>query len=278
MLSAARPGVRQQGVDRVVVVRRVVVEHGQPLGPRLLRHEHRVVDRAVAPVVLLGELVGGVLGVVDDEVGAVAQLEHRVADLVAAVVGHLVVGQVGDDRPAHLDPVAVVGAHVGHGPHPHLGAVDLDVAVGDVVEADLAVQLLDRHREERRPHELVERLGQRARLLGRAVDVELRPRRQDRGEERQALHVVPVHVGDQGRAPERAVGGQVLAELAQAGAQVEDDRVVAGRVELDAGRVAAVATVLVAGTRGRAPYTEEGDVQQRFPSSRHERSGDVTQR
>jgi hypothetical protein len=56
--------------------------------------------------------------------------------------------------------VAVVGAHVGHGPHLHLGAVDLDVAVGHVVEGDLAVQLLHRDREERRPHELVERLGQ----------------------------------------------------------------------------------------------------------------------
>src|SRR5690606_16798989 len=269
-------GVGQQVVERVVVVGRVVVEQGEAPGAGLVGDEHGVVHRAVAPVVLLRELLDRVLGVVDDEVGAVAQLEDVVAHPVAAVVGHLVVGDVGHRRPADLDPVAVVGPDVRHRAHPDLRPVDLDVAVVDVVELDLAVELLDRHREERRAHELAEGVGQGADLLRGPVDVELGAGRQDRAEVRQALHMVAVRVGDQRGAPEAAVGRQRLAQPAEPGAEVEDDRVVARCVELHARGVPAVPAVLVAGTRGRAPDTEEGDVQQGTPSA-HVRSGDVTQ-
>ena len=77
--------------------------------------------------------------------------------------------------------------------------------------------------------------------------------------------MVPVDVGDERR--RRAKGRrrvEGLAPEAEAGAEVEDDRVVTGGFERHARRVAAVATVLVTRARGRAPDAEEADVQQRI--------------
>ena len=189
-------------VDGLVVVGGVVVEQRQAARAGLGRHVHGVVDRAVAPGGLRRELVDGVLRVVDQQVGAVAEVEHGVGDRVA-VGGHLVVGQVGDRGAAHLDPVAVGEPDVGHRAHLHLGAVELEVLVPHVVEADVAEQLLGGDREERRPHELAERGAEAAGVvLGRAVHVEAGAGLEHRREERQALHVVPVDVGDQRRARE----------------------------------------------------------------------------
>ena len=171
--SAAVAGVGQERVDGVVVVGRVVVEQGQALGPGLVRPRTPRSRPCSGPSSTSAANSSAVYWASWMTRSAPSHSSSTASlTVVAAVVGHLVVGQVGDRGAADLDPVAVVGPDVGDGPHPHLGAVDLDVAVGHVVERDLPVQLLDRHREERRPHELVERLGQRPGLLRRAVDVE----------------------------------------------------------------------------------------------------------
>ena len=69
-----------EAVDHVVVVRRVVVVQRQPPGADLGGQPHRVLDGAVAPRALAGELGRRVLGVVDQQVDAVAQLEDAVGD------------------------------------------------------------------------------------------------------------------------------------------------------------------------------------------------------
>ena len=91
---------------------------------------HRVVDRAVAPGGLRRELLGGVLRVVDEQVDAVAQLEHRVGTRVAAVEGHAGGrrGRPPTRRPSRCGsrwsaPTWGTGAHL------HLGAVELEVGV-----------------------------------------------------------------------------------------------------------------------------------------------------
>src|SRR5205807_3593887 len=117
--------------------------------------------------------------------------------------------------------------------------------------------------------QVVEDLAQRALVLGRAVDVEAGPRAVDRYEERQALHVVPVHVGHEGAAPEGAVGGEGLTPEPQAGADVEDDGVLAGDLERHARGVAPVAPVRLAWARGRTPHAVEGDVQLSAPRVTH---------
>ncbi|MEZ5206810.1 MAG: hypothetical protein R2690_07470 [Acidimicrobiales bacterium] len=50
----------------------------------------------------------------------------------------------------------------------------------------------------------------------------------DRHEERQALHVVPVQVGDEGVPSERTVRRLLVAEEPQTGADVEDQGIDAG--------------------------------------------------
>ena len=67
------------------------------LAPGLRGDLHGVVDGAVAPVALLRELVGRVLRVVDQQVDAVAQLEHGVGDVATLPSTRLlVVADVGD--------------------------------------------------------------------------------------------------------------------------------------------------------------------------------------
>jgi hypothetical protein len=71
-----------------------------------------------------------------------------------------------------------------------------------------------------------------------------------------------VEVADEGGAGEGAVERLGLAEEAQAGAQVEDDRLLAGDLEGDARGVAAVAKVRFGRTGRRSSNTEECDVEQ----------------
>ena len=74
-----------------------------------------------------------------------------------------------------------------------------------------------------RTHEVVEHFRQRALLLLRAEHVEAGADPVGGREERQALHVVPVNVGEQGGASERPVEGLGVTERAQSGAEIEDD-------------------------------------------------------
>src|SRR5215216_1381268 len=78
--AAALDCTGSEAVDRVVVVRGVVVVEGQASGAHLTGEPHRVLDGAVPPVALAGELAGGVLRIVDQQVDTVAELEHAVGD------------------------------------------------------------------------------------------------------------------------------------------------------------------------------------------------------
>src|SRR4051794_29767321 len=131
------PGPLEQGVELVVAVGRVVMEQRKAAGARFLGHEYRVVDGAVAPVRLLVPLVVGVLGVVDQEVDPVCQLEHRLGHAVETG-RRLVVADVGHAEPVPVDAVAVGRAEMGHKPRQDAGPADLELVVVDVVEADLA--------------------------------------------------------------------------------------------------------------------------------------------
>ncbi len=71
------PGPLEHPVDLVVGVGGVVVEQGQALDSGLLGHQHGVVRGRMAPIGQSSEFLLGVLGVVEEEVGIVAQLEHR---------------------------------------------------------------------------------------------------------------------------------------------------------------------------------------------------------
>ena len=241
------------------------MEQREALGAGLGGHVHGVLDRAVAPGGLRRELGLGVLRVVDQQVDVAAQLEHGRVD-VGRVGRLLVVAHVGDRHAVALDPVAEGGVGVGHVGRGDGGPGDLDAGARfEGGEADVAAELVGPHGEERRPHELVEGLGEAHAVVGGAVDLEVRPAAQQRRAEGKALDVVPVEVGDEGVGHEGLVRRAGLAEVAQARAEVEQDRFVAGFGENDTRRVPAVAGRAVAGARGGTPHSVEGDVQPASP-------------
>ena len=230
---------------------------------------HRVADGGVAPGGLGPVLLLGVLGVVDDQVGPVAQLEHRRVDL-GAVVGSLVVAHEGHRGVPGLDAEAERGPDVGHLPDEHLGRSHGDHVVGHLVELDLALELFHLHREERGLHHPVDDVVEGTTVLGRAVDVHPAALAQQRRAEREADDVVPVQVGEEGRDLDGMAEAVALLERvperAQAGAQVEDDRWLVADLDGHTGGVAAVAHVLLARARARAPHAEERDSQRTTPS------------
>ena len=164
--------VAQDGVEPVVAVRRAVVEQRELARARLLGDVDRVLDGAVTPVPLDLVLVGGVLRVVDEEVDAVAQLEHVVGNVVVGVVGHgagAVVGEVRDRHALDLDPEPERGIGVAHPPRAHLGAVEREVVVGRrASNATSPRSSLGGDREVRRAHHAVEHVVERPGLLLRA--------------------------------------------------------------------------------------------------------------
>ena len=218
----------------------VVMEQRQRLRACFLRDHHRVLDRAVPPRGLLGEFGDGVLRVVDHEVGPVTELERTFGDRVAAVVGLLMVGDVGDRRALPLDAVAVGRPDVGNAARHDLRGADRELVVGAGMERERADERVHRDREERRPDAEVERIEQvDAVVLHRRVHVEVAAG-EDRHEERKPLHMVPVQVADQRRSFEAAVEWLGLAEVPQARPHVQDDGFLAGYLDSDAGCVSAV--------------------------------------
>ena len=254
---------------------RVVVEQGEGVRPARGRDLDRVVDGAVTPVRPLGELGVVVLGVVDQQVDVAAQLEHcrihrgrpRGRLLVVAHVGH---------RPAiPLDAVPEGGPHVGHPRRGDRGVVDLEPAGFGVVEPDMARQRLDLDREVGRREESADHVREWLAGLDRRVEVQLRTCGEQRREEGDPLHVVPVQVREQRGASERFSDGSVRVssgELGpvhpQSGPQVEDDRRTARTVEHHARGVPPVARELSSGAWRRSAHTVEGDVQNGPPGCR----------
>ncbi len=244
-------------------MRRAVVEQRELARAGFLGDVDRVLDGAVTPRALDLVLVGGVLRVVDEQVDAVAELEHVAGYVVVGVVGHgagPVVGEVRDRHALHLDPEAERGVGVADPARPHLGAVEREVVVGDRLEGDVAAQLLGRDREVGRAHHLAEHGAERPVLLVGTDHGDVATAGRERQEERQPLDVIPVEVGEQHRgavAVEASLGGQRVAVVAQPGAEVEHDRVVAFGRDFDARGVAPVAVELVAVARSRTAHPPE---------------------
>ena len=107
--------------------------------------------------------------------------------------------------------------------------------------------------EQRRSDRIGEHLRDGAwRLLTRCHDLHRRAVSEDRGEEREALDVVPVEVAHQAGAVERFVGRKAETEVPESCAHVEHDRLVSGHVDADTRRVAAIAAHLATVARGRS--------------------------
>ena len=275
---SARRGGGGQAVDHVVVVTGVVVEQRQPLGAHLARQPHGVLDGAVPPRALAGELGRRVLGVVDQQVDALAQVEHA----------------VGDVRPAHR---LLVVADVGDAPRRR-------ASPGSRAPRRRAGRRRSRRRTRRsgtsppargsrsgrgsrrgRPGTAAGRSSTRA--PRRPSDRRPAPARTRRARCRSCCsgpkNGRPCTWSQcrwltQARAAERLVTGARQPEVAQAGAEVEQQRVLAGRVDRHARRVAAVASDVVAMARRRAPHAMKRDQHACSPTPSGQRSRDTSVR
>ena len=108
-------------------------------------------DGRMAPVALGCELLFVVLRIVQQQVHAVAQLEHALSDPHPIERG-LVIRQIGDRQSTVLDAKAEGEVGVRDIAGCHLDIVEHEVIVSDLVELHLAAELLHLHREERGCH------------------------------------------------------------------------------------------------------------------------------
>ena len=199
--------VGRDAIHVVVAVQRVVVEQHEAAHAGFARDVHRVLDRAVTPVPLRLVLLERVLRVVDEQVDAVAQLEHAGRDVVVGVGRRPCPDRDrGGTRPTcrstrrgsrasaptwRTQRERTLASPTGKSSSPVSWK---RMSPGRSVGPD---------REERRAHHLREHLAERAVGLARPVDVERRARPVQRHEERQALHVIPVQVRQERGAVER---------------------------------------------------------------------------
>ena len=164
------------------------------------------------------------------------------------------------ERPPEFDPKAQCGPEMRNESGHHLEATDQELGVGRVVEPNIAGQFVDAHREQRRTnrerHDVVERTSVG---LSRAVHVETRALAKQWGEERQTLNVIPVQMAEQAASLEQLLGGHLLAEVAEAGAHVEEQWLLAWRIDRDARRVAAIPLNVIALARRRTTNAMERD-------------------
>ena len=158
----------------------------------------------------------------------------------------LVVGDVGERAVAVVDPVAERRAAVGDRGGADPRRADLPLGLRAVAEGDVAGQLADLDRRERRRDVAGDAVAQRGLGRGRPPDDDLGLGAEGRGEEDEALDVVEVQVGEEDVEAGRLVG-QGEAEVADAGAGVEREQRAVGEGDADAGGVAAVADRLRAG-------------------------------
>ena len=173
--------------------------------------------------------------------------------------GRLVVGDVGERGVAVVDPVAEGGPAVGDRGGADPGRADLPLALRAVAEGDVAGQLADLDRGERRGDVAGDAVAQRGLGRGRPPDHDLGLGAEGGGEEDEALDVVEVEVGEEDVQPGRLVG-QGEAEAADPGAGVERQHRAVGEGDADAGGVAAVADRFRPRGRDRPPRSPELDL------------------
>ena len=111
-------------------------------------------------------------------------------------------------------------------------------------------------RERRRAQTDAEHIAERAPVgLRRRVDVEVRPVAQERREEREALNVVPVQMGQQARAVKRLIRLGTSCRSSEARPEVEQQRVMTGDRRPNTRRIAPVARATSSPSHGVEPRT-----------------------
>jgi len=228
------------------------VGFGQFSDAGALCHFHGIEPCAVAPSAPAHILGGRILGVADEDVGALGNAHNPLIDGRDA---RFVIAGVHDGVAGAIEPVArsalrVVERERRDADRSHLEWLE------HLVELAHGGQVLERDGKQGRGHlpfEDLERLGNRS---GR-VNVEVVARAVERCEEGNALDVIPVEMGQQQRQRKSFGGADFEAQTANARASVDDQNPLAGDTHFEARRIAAVAQIRRSGRRQRAAHTAE---------------------
>ena len=267
-------GLVELGLQEGVVVGGVVVGDEPALDAAEVGEDAGVADGAVAPADFLGVFFVGVLGFVDEDVGAADEIEEReVGEDDFALAGEfvqrievafeeLVVGDPDDLFAFELDLVAEgVAGMIDANPR-DFDAFDVDGLFVQVVELEVGAHVL--HLDgEILAVELPFKYGAEGLVeVLFPVDLDLPAGGVGGGEKGKALDVVPMGVGDEKVEALRRVGHEFAAKFADAGAGVEDE--LQSVVEHgEAGGVAAVADEATAGRGRRTACSPKDEITRR---------------
>ena len=238
-------GLRQQQLELVVGVVRIVVEEHDRAHLGLARERHRVLDARVAPTDVVRVLLVAVLRVVEQHVDIACDVVA--ADPLARLLvqvdpeGGLVVGEVGERAPTLLDAVADRGPLVRHLAGPNGRRADRHALLGGVMEGDPRRDVDQPDREQRGREIDGDALGQALYRRGRPPEMDLGAGDEERTEEPEPLQMIEMQMGEEDVQLARGLGAHGDAQRAQSGAGVEDERVPALEPDLQARGVAAVA-------------------------------------
>ena len=272
-LLRVAPGTSLDFLDKVIVVGGIVVGECELAHPRRAGEVHGVLVRAVAPVLLGRIFLGRVLRIVNHQsrvahearVAAVPFVRHgcvvvwRIAVMRQRLRKGLVVAQVHDARAIGLDAVAERHRRVMEVLREDPDAPHLVRSLAELLERYRRRKLRDVHGEVGELHLAGEHFAQRARASFRSADGDAIAGDEQRGEEGEALDVIPVGVTEQDRHRERTASArdELGTQRACAGPAVEDEVGTAGRRQLHAGGVAAEAVGPRAGRGNRPPRAPE---------------------
>jgi hypothetical protein len=231
-------GVFDDFIHATVVVVGVMVEKDEFLHAGLERHGDGIVHATVSPANVLFEFGAVVLRVEDEDIGVAHEVNHRLV-----VKPRFGVGKEGDDAIGRKEPVTDADAGVVGAVGAHENGTDGEVEVLEFFDVNVAGQFVEGDGKVGAFHLAGERGDEALAGAFAAENPQAAARIVDRPEERQALDVVPVRVGEEQREIERMTFEfleQGLAQFSQAGAGIKDDEVVAV-ADFDAGGVAAIA-------------------------------------
>jgi hypothetical protein len=255
-------GLTQDGVDHAVGGVGIVVEEHQRFGVHFAGDADAFSPGGMAPAAFgAGELLWRVLGVVDEDIRACRQLLQTFVEF--AIAG-LVVGGVDDGAGWRFDAETEAALWMIQGAGgDFVFAYEKGVASSDFLEPAFGIHGGHVDRKIGQGHlsfeDLLEAVA--AEVFGaETVEVEFVFFDVERGEEGDALDVVPVVVGDEDVGFWDAVairGGQAVAQHAEAGAAVENDLRAVWCDQLQTGGVAAVAPGGGVDGRRGAPDTPE---------------------
>ena len=234
-----RAGVGHKGIQPAVVVVGVVVEEDEFFHAGLEGERHGVIHAAVAPAGV-GLVFGAVvLGIQNQNIGALDEINHVA---VIAARTRFGVGKETDDAIGRRQSVADGEAGMVGAVRADERGADGEIKIAQFFDLDVAGQFRERHGEIGAFHLAGEGGFQTFARAFAAENAQAAAGFVNRGKERQALDVIPVGVGNEEREVERLgleFAKQRDAELAQAGAGVEDDDVFAA-ADFNAGGVAAI--------------------------------------